>query len=81
MARKKMNRPYSVSMDGMDCCYDGKCPECKDKALAGTVGVESGLNSRESMGRADVGTVKSFELVEGQEDRPDVTNNPSGRVF
>jgi hypothetical protein len=75
MARKKMMYPMEPS------CYEGcTCKSCQNKDL-GNTGVDSGLSSRESMGKADVGTVKSWDLVEGEEFRPDKTNNDQGRVF
>ena len=61
-------------------CYEGcMCKQCMEKKIPGSV--ESGLSSRESLGRADSGTVKSFDLVEGHEFRSDKTGNDAGGVF
>jgi hypothetical protein len=77
MARKKMNRVYDALND---CCCDGcNCKACESKSLGGT-GVESGLSSRESLGKANAGTVKSHDLVEGSWES-DKTGNDVGGVF
>ena len=80
MARKRTRvSPMNVPMyDCMDGCT---CKMCADKKLSGTTGVESGLSSRESLGHVTAGTVKSHDLVEGEEFRSDKTGNDVGGVF
>jgi hypothetical protein len=75
----KRNLRTMMPMDS--CCCEGcDCTACKDKKLSGGTGVDSGLSSRESI-NANAGTVKSWELVDGEEYRPDKTGNDISGVF